>query len=112
MDDVAFCVQKDVPIVSGVGVREEEGVALSDRGGSLRLQHTGHMTPTVFPAACNSGPTSQGLELALERGNQRKLLTTAVGSEIVYDYLNFPKIVFLAPRFQSSRKPRSKGRRP
>lgn len=88
-------------------------MAVSDRGGSLKLQHAGHMTPTVFPAACNSGPASQGLELALERGNQCKLLTKAVGSEIatinnkiVYDHLNFPKIVFLAPRFQTSRKPR------
>lgn len=54
MDDVAFCVQKDVPIVSGVGVgmgvseKRKEREAVSDRGGSLKLQRTGHTTPTCF----------------------------------------------------------------
>lgn len=50
---MAFCIQKDVPVVSEEGAEER------------KRQHTGHTTPgrespAVFPTACNSGSNFLG----------------------------------------------------
>lgn len=75
MDDVTFCVEKNVPIVPEEGEEEEATVSLASV--DLKLQHWPHHNQTAMflvPLAYKSRSISQDLKLAM-----KSLKTTKTG---------------------------------